>query len=428
MPYVKHIDTSKCNPYNLLNYIHNAKKTLAASREDAIPKAGCLLSDTPAEMAVEMDLLKKSYPEKTNYKRQYAHIEISYLPGDGEKAGEKLGLKENEVYREHLNRVMNDPEFAGFQWDAALHLNRAHPHWHVAVNTMKTDGTLIKTHYLQEALREVSDRHAQELGLNIITAKQHTAMKSLNQEEYRAKEEGRMLIVTQLRLKAAEVLKQSEANTLYGLQQEFEQHGIKLSRTGDEGGLVYKYNDRYFPASRLGKVFQLYGLKQTLETSFEAARRHIESLPKEVRFRDLNMQARDGSYTLLSIGDERPQDDRRELISILANTRLAAKSISEYREELAALGVEAKGDSRFVYRFEDQSYSESSLQRQFRKESLGRYFEEKDRGSAGGATREFQPTLEEESIRKPALEEVKESVSEQEQSVKPHVQQDDRRR
>ncbi len=423
MPYVKHISTPKCNPLNLLNYIHSPKKTLVSERDDAIPKIGCLLSDTPVEMAMEMAHLKKSYPNKTDFKRQAVHVEISYLKGDGIKAAEKLGITVTELYRRHANMVMSDPEFEGCQWDGGLHLNRPHPHWHICINIMKTDGTLMKTHYLQERLREVSDKYAQELGLNIITAKQHTAMKSLNQEEYRAKEEGRMLIVTQLRMKVAEILKQAKANTLYGLQGELEKHGIELSRTGDEGGLVYKYNSRYFPASRLGKIFQLHGLKRTLDVGFEAARREIESLPKEVKFRDLNLQARDGSYTLMSIGDVRPQDDRRELISMLADTRMRSKSLNEYKEELSALGVEIKGDRQFVYRFEDQSYGETSLQRQFRKESLSKHFEEKDRGSGGG-TREYIPTQEAEldnSTRTPAIEQ-----AQTQEIPKPHTQ-DDRR-
>ncbi|MDA8084085.1 MAG: relaxase/mobilization nuclease domain-containing protein [Nitrospiraceae bacterium] len=426
MPYVKHVSTPKCSPKNLLSYIHRADRTMIGKRDDAIPKVGTLLGTTPDEMTMEMDMLKRSFPEKTDYKRQYIHIEISYAKGDGVTAAGQKGVSENEIYYEHLHRVMAEM-FPKGQWDGGLHLNRPSPHWHVGLNYIGTDGKLIKTHYLQEKLREVSDRHAKDLGLSIIDARQHAALRRDSMEERNALAEGRMLIVTQLRMKAAEVLKRSQANTLYGLQQEFESQGIDLSRTGDEGGLVYRYNNRYFPASRLGKVFQLYGLKRTMEVGFEKAKTEIELMPKTVKFRDLNLQARDSSYTLLSIGETRPMDDRRELMSILANTRLVSKSLEEFKEELSAHGIEIKGDTKFTYKYEDQPYAESSLQRQFRKESLTKHFEDKDMGSSGGTTREYIPTQEEETVRKPALEESREQVTEQEQSVK-HVQQDDRRR
>lgn len=422
MPYSKHVSTPKCSPLNLLNYIHRADRTMVKERDDAIPKAGCLLSSTPAEMAVEMYMLKRSFPEKTNYRRQYIHEEISYAKGEGEEAASKRGIGVNQLYYEHLQKVMSDPNLEGWQWDAALHLNRPHPHWHIAVNIMKTNGELIKTNYLHEKIREISDKYAKELGLNIINARQHTALRNESMAERNARDEERMLTVTRLRIEAAEVLKQTKAKTLVSLQEEMSDRGVELSRTGDEGGLVYKYRNRYFPASRLGKVFQLYGLKRTMAEGFEKAKADIELLPKKTKFRDLNLQiaSKHPDYTLLSLGNERPMDERRELISILGNARLLSKSLEDFKEEVSAHGVVIKDTGkRCVYRYEEQSFGESSIPKMFSHESLIKHFEEKSKDiGAGGSTREYKPedTHELENSRESTVEETERN------------RQDDRRR
>ena len=156
----------------VINYIMRADKT----KDDLIYNVLCE-KETAYRDFIQV---KKEFGKEDG--RQYIHFVQSFSPDD--KITPELA---NEIAR----RLIEHPQFKGFQIIMATHTDTPHIHTHFVINTVNAE-TGVKWHKSKEDLQEIkdfSDELCREYGLNVIdNDKKQKGHRSGG--EYRSKENG----------------------------------------------------------------------------------------------------------------------------------------------------------------------------------------------------------------------------------------------
>jgi|WetSurMetagenome_2_1015567.scaffolds.fasta_scaffold00408_11 hypothetical protein len=369
MPTVKHVCSSREAPIKLLEYMSQDCRTMSgeAPDDDIIIFTGNAGTpfDDPKDVANRFESLRKEWkPYNKKFRRTYSHFVISHSCSDSQKF-------HVPVFKTHLFETIKRA-LPGCQWVASQHLNTFYDknekqnnefeneaeligniHDHILVNSMKLDGSLLKTQFIQWKLRKASDEVARELGLSVPARNRNLAIRRESFIERNAKKSGGALIKTMLRDKLVELAQQ------YGHRGEFnlgewnelvrekdiallkadesleEQQGSLQSSLTLRGSLVYHYAGQNCSASKMGKLFQLGGLYFLQTLGFEKAVNKIES--SGFKMYELNrkvaLQYTDAYNALNAVDYERPRKKtlrhRREIqnepVSTTENKKNAGK-------------------------------------------------------------------------------------------------------
>jgi len=357
---------------------------------------GNTIGRSPEEIDREYKAHCDTYRSQNNaFSRTHHHWMISH-------AGED---RTPRLVKEHAERAMS--RFPTALWNASMHTQSKGEkvHVHIDVCSMGTDGKLIKTQKIWGRIRKASDEASKEMGLEILEAREHIAVKRESMAERKSVEDrGMELGITVLKKEAIEVFQRLDKTAnVVTIRRELGQRGIELLRSGDDGGLMYRYGDRAHKASNLGDVFQLGGLAKVAEKGYDKAVAEIEDMGKEQSMKDLNRTVsadRDFGYHHLKDG-QKSEHAKRDMTAITESARNKAGSVDQFVAVCKERGVSVSEteEGKFRYEYHDQTFYESQLSRMHSKADLEKHYTEQeqdkrkpdgddpgDKGGQGGAT------------------------------------------
>jgi hypothetical protein len=321
---------------------------------------------------------------KQPIKREYIHLVVSYDVNES---------KNVDLLRCHLERTMN--EFAPkTHWTASLHkvnfmrlennVKEFAWHWHICMNTVTNELDSIPTEKIWDRLRDISDRHAKELGLNVIdkpvynpafTREGHAERAVLHRS--RGQEE---LMITTLRNRVREVLQTTTSKDLLDYASDLNKVGVHLYRASDsiDGSLVYLLKgderDFYARASKLGALAQTYGVRVSQQKGYAQAVAHLQNFERNVDMRPYNIRAAHSApgpadYVALPLapGDHQMGDAEKLQRALIVQISLAtakAKTERQYFELLAKYGIHpTSNDTRSGYQVKGTFVDDKKLPR-----------------------------------------------------------------
>jgi hypothetical protein len=340
--------------------------SLVAGEDVGVRFLGNTISTDPAGITKEMFAFREMY--RLANQRIYLHFVIAYSHDDSRVAPIKSFVC-------HLDDTMSE-FLPDAQWVASLHHSKDHKHWHIAVNMVDMRGFTIDTNLIFDKLRDVSDKHAVRNGLSVIVAPVHTvAVNKLSKREMDAIKNGSRLDITVLKNKINSILKITRSNNFLMFRNELAIAGIDLYRNGPDGGLVYGYGDGFYKASVLGGIMQLYGIKCVQSMGYDSAVEHIESLPRDVRFKVLNAACVDEDYFYLTdrINDAVVNEDikKREVFCIAIQSMYKSRSVNDYKFILSTHNIDiSEKDAIFIYTYGSHVWQEREMDRALSKQEV----------------------------------------------------------
>jgi hypothetical protein len=423
MPTTKHISTLKYRGNglkNLLEYIHNPEKTNEKESDELHGRksgSGHVGSEVALVLG-EGNIGTKDIEEKVRILQRHfeinnitggkerlqteaVHMVIAYSPDDSKTQDTMQLVRHTEATLKKMahqkdengKALLKDPDDA-LMYTYGMHQDKSHKHSHVVVSRYSMKGQVVDTQAIQgRFLKPASDELANSMGINVVSEKEHQAISTKKNSEYKAQEDGRPLNITEVRERVMKVLRENPGRNiiefkynlkgatpkirLHGLspQQAFKELNkemVVLKRQGIDGNLLYKYRDNYIKASNIGAIAQLAGLKEVQRSGFYNAIKTIEQNTEPIKILNYLVATGPEKNIYLSLINVLPEDgqeeeSRRHLDVLLMFIREQARDLSEYHSMCRYHGIEVieRTDGKYEYKFDNRVYQSENIGKEY---------------------------------------------------------------